>query len=150
MQKQRIQETNAMIKQVPSQGIGMTISLSSSAGIRASTQVEDGNFRLSTRFLEHCPGTSSWTNQKKVYIWWKIMETLTTPLPQMILRLRTFMVKQNFQNWFLDTNPLSPQIANLLGTFSFQPTFASQVLAFEGWVAKPELNNRGKFLRDIT
>ena len=110
------------------------------------TQVEDGNFRLSTRFLEHCPGTSSWTNQKKVYIWWKIMKTLTTLLPQMILRLRTFMVKQNFQNWFLDTSPLSPQISSLLETFSFQPTYASRVLAFEGWVAKPELNNRGKFL----
>ena len=60
------------------------------------------------------------------------MKTLTTLLPQMILRLRTFMVKQNFQNWFLDTSPLSPQISSLLETFSFQPTFASRVLAFEG------------------
>ena len=30
------------------------------------TQVEDGNFRLSTRFLEHHPVTMPQTNQKKV------------------------------------------------------------------------------------
>ena len=30
------------------------------------TQVEDGNFRLSTGFLEYCPITSSPTNQEKV------------------------------------------------------------------------------------
>ena len=33
---------------------------------RAPTQVGDGNFRLSTRFLEHHPLTSPPTNQKKV------------------------------------------------------------------------------------
>ena len=33
---------------------------------KAPTQVEDGNFRLSTRFLEHLPTTSPPTNQKKV------------------------------------------------------------------------------------
>ena len=32
--------------------------LSSSAVTKALTQVEDHNFRLSTRFLEHCPVTS--------------------------------------------------------------------------------------------
>lgn len=30
------------------------------------TSVEDGNFRLSIRFLEHCPATSPPTNQKRV------------------------------------------------------------------------------------
>ena len=32
----------------------------------ATTQVEDGNLRLSRRFLEHCPVASPPTNQKKV------------------------------------------------------------------------------------
>ena len=41
-------------------------SLSSSTGTKAPTQVEDGNFRLSTRVLEHCPVTSPPTNQNKV------------------------------------------------------------------------------------
>ena len=40
--------------------------MSSSAGTKTSIQVEDGNFRLNTRFLEHHPVTSSLTNQKKV------------------------------------------------------------------------------------
>ena len=40
--------------------------MSSSAGTKASTQVEDVNFRLSTRFLEHRPVTSPLTNQRKV------------------------------------------------------------------------------------
>ena len=42
------------------------ISLSSSAGTNVPIQVEDGNFRLSTGFLEHRPVTSPPTNQKKV------------------------------------------------------------------------------------
>ena len=32
----------------------------------APTQVEDGNLRLNSRFLEHCSVTSPPTNQKKV------------------------------------------------------------------------------------
>ena len=51
---------------VPPQGIYRTISLSSSAGTKVPTQVEDSNFRLSSRFLEHHPVTSPPTNQKKV------------------------------------------------------------------------------------
>ena len=43
------------------------IPLSSSAGTKAPTQVEDGNFRLSPRFLKHCPIISPPINQKKVY-----------------------------------------------------------------------------------
>ena len=42
------------------------ISLSSPVGTKTPTQVEDGNFRLSTRFLEHLPVTSPPTSQKKV------------------------------------------------------------------------------------
>ena len=41
------------------------IPFSSSTGTKAPTQVEDGDFRLSLRFLEHCPVTSPPTNQKK-------------------------------------------------------------------------------------
>ena len=69
---------------VPPQGICLAIwytSLSSPTGAGVPTQVEDGNFRLSTstgtpdwleqegwwlRFLEHHPLTSPPTNQKKV------------------------------------------------------------------------------------
>ena len=36
------------------------------------TQVEDGKFWLSTRFLEHCPVTQPPTNQKTVCTQWKI------------------------------------------------------------------------------
>jgi len=43
----------------------MTISLSSSAGTKAPTEVEDCNFPLKARFLEHRPLTSPPTNQKK-------------------------------------------------------------------------------------
>ena len=42
------------------------VSLSSSAETKAGSQMEDGNFRLNARFLEHCPVTSSPTNQKRV------------------------------------------------------------------------------------
>ena len=38
---------------VPLQGIYITISLNYSVGTKASTHVDDGNFRLSTRCLEH-------------------------------------------------------------------------------------------------
>ena len=51
---------------VPPQGTDTAISLSSSAGTRAGTEVQDGNSKLSTRFLEHGPGTSPPTNQKKI------------------------------------------------------------------------------------
>ena len=40
-------------------------SLTTWLGTKAPSQVEDGNFRLSTRFLEHCPVTSQPTNQRK-------------------------------------------------------------------------------------
>ena len=40
--------------------------LSSSTGTKVSTQVKNGNFRLSLRFLEHCPVTSPLTNHKNV------------------------------------------------------------------------------------
>ena len=46
-------------------------------GTKAPTQVEDGNCRLSTRFLECHPVTSPPTNQKKVCTQWKIIKTLT-------------------------------------------------------------------------
>ena len=71
MQKQRrgsqeiiVQPWGRML--VPPQGIYITISLSSSAELRPPTQVEDGNFRLKTKFLEYSPVTLPPTNQKKV------------------------------------------------------------------------------------
>ena len=54
---------------IPPQGINRTIwhiSLSSSTGTTVPTQVEDGNFRLSIRFLEHHPITSPPATQKEV------------------------------------------------------------------------------------
>ena len=53
----------------------LTIPLSFSAGTKASTQVEDDDFMLSTRFLELHPVTLPPTNQKKVCIEWRIMKT---------------------------------------------------------------------------
>ena len=38
---------------VPPQGTHRTLSSISSIGTKAPTQIEDGNFRLSVRFLEH-------------------------------------------------------------------------------------------------
>ena len=46
--------------------IYITISLNSSAGTKATTQRENANTRLNTRFLEHRLITSPPTNQKKV------------------------------------------------------------------------------------
>ena len=40
--------------------------MSSSARTKAPTQVKDGNFRLSTRFLEHHPVIPPTTNQKEI------------------------------------------------------------------------------------
>ena len=50
---------------VPPQGIYMTTSLSSSARTKVLTQVEDGNFKLNTRFLEHCLPCYLATNQSE-------------------------------------------------------------------------------------
>ena len=40
--------------------------LSSFAGTKVSTQVKNGNFSVSLRFLEHCPVTSPLINHKEV------------------------------------------------------------------------------------
>ena len=94
--------------------------------------------RLSTDPL--IPGTSPCyltpTNQKKICIQWKTL----TPTPQMILHLKTFMVKQNPGCWFLDMSLPPPQVADLLNKiiFAFQPTLVSQVLIF-----KPKQPNLG-------
>ena len=50
---------------VPTQGICLRLSLSPSVEL-VPTQVEDGDFRLSSGFLQHCSVTSPPTNQKKV------------------------------------------------------------------------------------
>ena len=42
-----------------------SVSLNSSAGTKIPIQVEDGNFKHDTRFVEHHPITSPSTNQKK-------------------------------------------------------------------------------------
>ena len=49
----------------------------------------------------------------------------------MILPLKTFMVKQNLQSWFLDTSPPSPQVASLLNKQLF---LSYQHLSFEYWL----------------
>ena len=72
MQKKRRNSQETIVQRqsrvlVPPQGIYLNnISLSSFAGTKAPTQVEDGNFMVSTRFLEHRPVTSPPSNQKKV------------------------------------------------------------------------------------
>ena len=126
---------------VPPQEIYITITLSSSVRTKAPTQVEDGNFRLSTRFLEHRPVASPPTNKKKVCTQWKIMKTLT-PSPN-DSPLKTFMVNLNLQSCFLDMSLPSPQVTGLLNkeTFPFQPTLVSWVLAFKQQAAEPEFGN---------
>ena len=67
-QKKSSQETIVQLWDrilVPPQGICITTSLSSSTGTKAPTQEEDGNFRLSTRFLKLHLFTSPLTKQKK-------------------------------------------------------------------------------------
>ena len=94
--------------------------MSSSTGTKAPTQVEDGNFRLSIRFLENNPATSSPTNQKKSLH--TVENNKDSDLP-----LKTFMVKQNLWSWFLDVSPPSAPVAGLLNNanFPFQPTLNS-------------------------
>ena len=59
------------------------------------------------------------------------------------LPLKTFMVQQNLQSWFLDMSPPSPLVAGLLNkaNFPFQPTLVSWVLAFKWRAVKPEFGN---------
>lgn len=102
-----------------------------------NNQKEDGDFRLSTRFLEHHLATSPPTNKKKVHT--VENDDASDPSPHLILPLKAFMVKQNLQSWFLYMSPPSPQVTSLLNktTFPFQPTLISQVLAFETQEMKP-------------
>lgn len=71
MQKQR-RSNQGTIEQpwgrvpVPSQGIYISNIFEFFSGNWGPTQVKDGHFRLSTRFLGTCPVTSPPTNQKKV------------------------------------------------------------------------------------
>ena len=63
MQKQRRSSQETIVQPwgsvlVLSQVVYTTISLSSSAGTKAPTWVEGGNFRLSPRFLKYCPITN--------------------------------------------------------------------------------------------
>ena len=50
----------------------------------APTQVEDGNFRLNTRFLEHSSAASPPTNQKKTKKTKKNKSQILQPSPQML------------------------------------------------------------------
>ena len=45
----------------------------------APNQVEDGDFRLSTRSLRHRLAAFSPPNQKKVCTWWKTLKTDLLP-----------------------------------------------------------------------
>ena len=56
------------------------ISWRSSVGIKAPTQVEDDNFRLSPRFQKYHPVNSPPTNQKGACTQWRIMKALVTSL----------------------------------------------------------------------
>ena len=70
MQKQRKSSQETIVgPSSSSRDLHTSISLSSSAGTKGPTLVEDGNFKLNTvntRFLEHHPVTSPPANQKKV------------------------------------------------------------------------------------
>ena len=71
MQKQRRNYQETIVQRwgkilVPPRGIYITIPLSSSTGNKIPTHMEDGNFRLSTRYLEYHPVTLPPTNQNKV------------------------------------------------------------------------------------
>lgn len=86
-QRRSSQETGVQpFKQNPGScsRIYIVVSLGSSAGTQVPTPVEDANFRLSERFLEHHPLSSPPTNQKKVgcsvaltlkFCLWKLLPT---------------------------------------------------------------------------
>ena len=88
---------------VPPQRIYNTTSLSSSAGTKAPIQVEDGNFRLSPKFLELHPVTSPPTNQKKSH-------TLFSPHPNFCL-LKTSPLKPSWSWSFWAWTTSSPCMA---------------------------------------
>ena len=93
------------------QGIYITISLISSAGTTAPTQVEDGNFTLSTRFLEHCPVTSPPTNQKKA----------THPAaPTPSFAFKTSPPKPSGNSGFLSTSQLFSLLGPAINLFLIQ------------------------------
>ena len=82
---------------VPLQGMRIMISLSSFVGTEAATQVEDGNFRLSTRFLEHHPDTL--LGRKHIHC---------SPLQKPI---KTFPPKPSESSGFLSMSHPSPYLA---------------------------------------
>ena len=63
--KKQSRKNSISVGQGPSHKIYITVSLSSSAGTKAPTQVEDGYSRLSATVLEYCPVTSLSNSQKK-------------------------------------------------------------------------------------
>ena len=95
-----------------------------------------------------------WANTKRKWRAWKLgvlpwghkeldmAERLNNKcfwLPSHItLPLKTFIVKQNLQSWFLDTNLSSPQVVNLMNKAhsSFKPT-----LSLEYWLSSREQPN---------
>ena len=96
---------------VPPQGMCLTIPLSYSAGNKAPTQVEDGDFRLNTRFLDHHPVTSPPTNQKKV--------TTLQPSPQ-ILPIKTSPRKPSESSGYLSTSHLFTLLGPAINLFLLQ------------------------------
>ena len=59
------------------------------------------------------------TSSKKLPIFSPLLQRSLRPPTQMILPLKTFLVKQNLWSWFLDTSFPSPQLAGLLNKATF-------------------------------
>ena len=58
-------------------------------------------------------------SSKKLPIFSPLLQRSLRPPTQMILPLKTFLVKQNLWSWFLDTSFPSPQLAGLLNKATF-------------------------------
>lgn len=102
---------------------------------KAPTKVEDDNFRLSLRFLEHHPVTSSPTHQKKPGHSQSKEDSDSVPkwstvINMTFLLLKNLNVEQNLWNCFWDMSPPFPQVGSLFSNvlFPFLPSPVSQGL----------------------
>ena len=96
----------------------LTIPLSFSAGTKASTQVEDDDFMLSTRFLELHPVTLPPTNQKKVCIEWRIMKT-PSPNDSLLKNFSLEIISNDFKDH--SESPVNILLFSVYYLLSFYP-----------------------------
>lgn len=113
--EEQLRNNSAALEQSP--GSSPNNSILEFSGTEASTQVEDGNFRLNPRVLKHCPFASPQSNQKKLYTQQLIMKT-PAPFPN-DCSFKNITAEQNLWSWLWGPSLPSSQVADLLNKANF-------------------------------